>query len=175
MLRRDDQTIKNRKNADPEDLARSAKIAASAEFETSKAQNVINGLVRDIPGKWDNRWAAKMEADGVWLELTWDKPQKLGHVQITFDSGFQRQLTLSASDSQTKGMIRAAQPETVKDYELIGVDSGGKRSSLAKVQGNYQRLARHYFERTALKSLRLHITATNGSETARVYELRCYA
>src|SRR4051812_4003885 len=36
-LLRDDQTIKNRKNADPQDLARTARVTASAEFETSKA------------------------------------------------------------------------------------------------------------------------------------------
>ncbi len=174
-LLRDDQTIRNRKNIDAKDLARSAKVTASSEFETSKAENVLNGLVRDLPGKWDNRWAAKMEKDGVWLDLHWDKAQKISHVQITFDSGFQRQLTLSAQDSQNTKMIRAAQPEMVKDYELFYTDASGKKVSLLKVQDNCQRLNRHSFSAVEAQSIRLHIHATNGSETARVFEVRCYA
>jgi len=36
-------------------------------------------------------------------------------------------------------------------------------------------LNRHRFAPVEAKSLRLRITATNGADTARVYEIRCYA
>ena len=36
-----------------------------------------------------------------------------------FDTGFQRELTLSSSDSAMRGIIRGPQPETVKDYVLL--------------------------------------------------------
>jgi hypothetical protein len=175
ILLRDDQTIKNRKNTDPSDFARAAKVTASAEHETAGAENVINGLVRDLPGRWDNRWAAQMTKEGPWIELAWDKPMKLGHVQITFDTGFQRQLTLSAQNAQNKGIIRAAQPETVKDYDLIGITADGKTVTLATVRDNHQRLNRHYFATVEAKSIKIHVMATNGSDTARIYEVRCYA
>jgi hypothetical protein len=71
-------------------------------------------------------------------------------------------------------MIRGPQPETVRDYELFYADAAGQRHSLAKVKGNHQRLNRHNFSAVEAKSIRLHITRTNGGETARVYEVRCY-
>jgi hypothetical protein len=175
-LLRDDQTIKNVRNSDSQDLAHTAKITASAEYKTSRAANVINGFVRDMEHEWKNRWGAPMAADGAWLELTWDKPQTIRRIQITFDSGFHRELTLTSQDAVNKGIIRAPQPETVRDYEITAVVPGSdKPVSLAKVTGNYQRLNRHTFKPVEAKSIRLHITATNGADVASVYEVRGYA
>jgi hypothetical protein len=175
-LLRDDQTIKNVRNADPLDLARAAKMTASAEHKTSKAANVINGFVRDMEHEWKNRWGAPMSAEGAWLELAWEQPQKISRIQVTFDSGFHRELTLTSQDAVNKGIVRAPQPETVRDYEITAVVSGNdKPVTLAKVTGNHQRLNRHTFKPVEAKSIRLHITATNGDKLARVYEVRCYA
>ncbi len=143
-LLRDDQTIKGLKNADPADLARKAKVTASASTEPSKPENVIDGFVRDMEGEMNHRWIAPMSPDGARLELAWDEPQTIGHVQLTFDTGFHRELTLSAQDS-------------------------------VSVEGNHQRLRRHDFEPVKAARLRVEITATNGSETARIYEVRCMA
>jgi hypothetical protein len=170
----DDQTIIGLANGDPGDLARSASVTASGCCEGSDPGHVINGLVRDLGKRWDNRWAARLAPGGVWVELTWGRAQRVSKVQLTFDTGFHRQLTLSAQATQGKGMIRAAQPETVRDYEVMGTGLDGRRVTLVKVAGNYQRLARHSFPAVELRSLRLHITATNGSEVAAVYEIRCY-
>jgi hypothetical protein len=175
-LLRDDQTIKGRKNADPLDLARTARVTASAEHEGAAAAHVINGLVRDVPGKHDNKWAAPKTAAGPWVELAWDKPQKVAQVQITFDSGFQRELTLSSSDRISKGIIRAAQPETVRDYTISYRKPGAKELvELVKVEGNHQRLRRHSFPAVQAQALRIHVRATNGDPLVRIFELRCYA
>ena len=173
-LLRDDQTIIGRCNSDPADLARKAEVTASSEVGDAKAEHVINGFVRDVPKRAEHLWVGKMSPDGAWLELTRPQPQKVSQIQITFDTGFQRQLTLTASDSQNRKCIRDPQPETVRDYEIIATDDAAKRRSLVKVQGNHQRLNRHNFKTIKAKSVRLHITATNGADTARVYEVRCY-
>jgi hypothetical protein len=174
-LLRDDQSIVGLKNDDGADLARSAKVTASGETEDGKAANVVNGFVRDIPGEYVNRWSTELADDGAWLDLSWDKPQKLSQVQLTFDSGFQRELTLTSSDGITKTIVRAPQPETVRDYEIVVTDSAGKETSVVKVDGNHQRLCRHTFEAVEAKSLRIKITATNGDKLARVFEVRAYA
>lgn len=174
-LLRDDQTIMRRRHTDPADLARTAEVSASSELNGADADHVLSGYVRDLPKQTDHLWAGKLTADGAWLELSWEKPQRISHVQITFDTGFHRELTLSASDSTTQRMIRGPQPETVRDYELTYTDAAGRRHSLAKITGNHQRLNRHSFTAAEMKSLRLHVTATNGEATARVYEIRCYA
>ena len=102
------------------------------------------------------------------------EPQSISHVQLTFDTGFQRELTLTSADNHNKPMIRAPQPETIRDYELIGTTPDGKSVTLATIKSNHQRLLRHDFPKTKLTTLRLKIHATNGSEQARVYEVRCY-
>ena len=174
-LLRDDQTIKNRRNADPADLARAAKVTASNEAEGSQANNVINGVTRDKPGKFENCWAGKLDKTGrAWIMLSWSLPQKISHIQITFDTGFQRMLTLSSQDSYSKTSIRGVQPETVKDYEIVVIDAEQKETSIVQVTDNYQRVNRHSFKTVEAMAVKVTITSTNGVNTARVYEVRCY-
>jgi len=176
ILLADDQTIFGRKNEDPADLARRAKVNASGEHEDAKAAHVTSGFVRDIAGEWTNRWSAPLDGGPAWLELAWDKPERISRVQLTFDSGFQRELTLTSSDSINSGIIRAPQPETVKDYELQYRSSAdGTWESLVQATGNHQRLVRHKFAAVAAQAIRLVVTATNGEKLARVFEVRCYA
>jgi hypothetical protein len=174
-LLRDDQTIKNRRNEDPADRARQARVTASDAFEHAEPGNVIGGVARDIPGRSINRWTTVMTPDGPWVELSWDRPQALREVQVTFDSGFQRELTLSASDWANQGIIRGPQPETVRDYTLLyRKEEGGPLVELLKVSGNYQRLNRHRFAPIHAQALRLHVRATNGDKLVRVFDIRCY-
>jgi len=175
MLLRDDQTVLRLRNQDAEDFARAAEVTASSELGAGDAEHVINGYTRDLPGQTEHLWVGRMSPDGAWIELTWPQPRKLGQVQITFDTGFQRLLKLTAQDNYSKRSIRAPQPETVRDYELFYADVAGKSHSLVKVTGNHQRLNRHTFAPVKAKSIRLRVTASNGVDTARVYEIRCYA
>ena len=181
-LLRDDQTIRGLRNEDPDDLARLATVRASAEAPGAPAANIINGTSRDIPTSPANpepvinHWAARLGADGAWIELSWPQPQRIRHIQITFDSGFQRELTLTSSDTTNRGIIRAAQPETVKDYKILARRSGATDlTGIAAVQSNYQRLSRHNFDPIEVEAIRIHVTATNGDDLARIFEVRCYA
>lgn len=175
-LLRDDQSIQLRKNEDPADLARQAQASASAELDGCEAANVLNGYVRDFPGEQNNRWSADLAADGAWLQLAWDQPQMLGHVQLCFDTGFTRELTLTSSDWANKSIVRAPQPETVRDYRLeYRAAADAPWQELAAVEGNHQRLRRHTFPAVKAQAVRLVVTATNGDKLARVFEVRCYA
>jgi hypothetical protein len=175
-LLRDDQTIRDRRNNDPLDLARSAEVLASGAVPESDPASVINGLVRDMPGQWTNRWGAPMTSEGPSIDLEWTTPQTLRLVQITFDTGFHRELTLTHQDSYNARMIRAPQPETVRDYELLyRPPDRDDWIPLGRFTDNHQRLRRHSFEPFQARALRLHVLATNGSDTVRVFEIRCYA
>jgi hypothetical protein len=172
-LLRDDQTVKGLTNEDPLDVARSASVTASA----GKAALVLDGHVRDIPDTRGDaaevhQWAAPAPA---WVELRWEKPQRIREVQITFDTGFKRQLTLSAQESQQVNLLRAAQPETVRDYSVVARASDGRETALASVKGNFQRLRRHRFDVAEVQSIRVDVQATNGDPLARIFEVRCYA
>ena len=135
---------------------------------------MTDGEVRDPQDGHDHRWVAPLGPEGAWLELAWDTPRTLGHVQLTFDTGFQRELALTASDGHNSHMIRAPQPETVRDYVVSVRTGGGETVEVARVEGNYQRLCRHDFERLDAAAVRIHVSAANGSENAGIYEVRCY-
>jgi hypothetical protein len=169
-LLRDDQSIRGMRNEDPADLGRQATAWASAHEPATPPSIVLDGWVRDIPGKEVHQWTARMGEGGAWIELRWPQPVQLSEVQFTFDTGFQRELTLSSSDSAMRGVIRGPQPETVRDYR---VQAGDRQ--IAQVRGNVQRLCRHKFAPITTDRLRLQVDATNGSDLARVFEIRCYA
>jgi hypothetical protein len=172
-LLRDDQTVKGLTNQDPLDLARSAKVSASSGTPAL----LLDGHIRDLPDKKGDpaevhQWSAPTPA---WVELHWDRPHRMRELQITFDSGFKRQLTLSAQESQNVNLLRAPQPETVRDYTVIARLGDGKEHTLATVEANFQRLRRHRFDAMEVQSLRIEVHATNGDSLARIFEVRCYA
>ena len=175
-LLRDDQTLKGWRNEDRLDLARLAKVTASTAHDISRPELVVDGFVRNLGRQWTHRWGAKFDEGEPWLDLAWEKPQRIGQVQITFDTGFHRELTLSASDATNRQIIRGPQPETVRDYTLsYRPAADGDWRELVRVRGNHQRLVRHSFAPVDAQVLRLQIQATNGDAIARVYELRVYA
>jgi hypothetical protein len=180
-LLRDDQTIKGKRNQDPSDLARMAAVTASAELPTARAANLIDGFTRNIPDKHGNPvethfWSAPLDDHNpAWIELRWEKPQTIGQIQLTFDSGFPRELTLSSSDSVNVNIVRAAQPETIKAYTLSYKTANGESKTLFKVTDNHQRMNRHRFEKIETSSIRCEVHRTNGLEEARIFEIRCYA
>ena len=102
------------------------------------------------------------------------QPQRIREVQITFDSGFRRQLTLSAQETQNVNLLRAPQPETVKDYAVRAARRRRRFAESLAVAGNFQRLNRHRFDRVEVQSLRVEVHATNGDPLARIFEVRCY-
>ncbi|HET8547692.1 MAG TPA: FAD-dependent oxidoreductase [Bryobacteraceae bacterium] len=176
-LLRQDQTIKHVRNADPADLARKARITASA----GDAALIIDGHLRDIPDKAGvpaevHHWAAPLsEGAGAWIELAWDRPQRISRMQLTFDSGFARELTLTSSDTANRGIVREPQPETVRNYVVTCRKPDGTSATLATVTRNHQRVNRHRFDPVDVEAIRVQFTATNGLPEARVFEIRCYA
>ncbi len=179
-LLRDDQTIVRLKNEDPLDLAREATAEACSHEDGCEPAKVLNGIVRDIPKgprnqPSTNHWAAKLGTEPVWIELVLQQPRTVGWVQLTFDTGFHRELTLTANTGMSRAIIRAPQPETVRDYELQVKRPGSSvYETVAKVEGNHQRLNRLSFEPRQAERLRVRIAKTNGDPLARVFEIRAY-
>jgi hypothetical protein len=181
-LLRDDATLLDVVNADAADLARQASVAATSWDEECGPERVLDGRLRSelnpqngceiTPHQWRS---APDEPLPQSLTLAWERPVTVGAVHVTFDTGFQRQLTLSASDRTTATVIRGPQPETVRDYRIEVQDAGGSWRVIAAGEGNYQRKRIHRLARPVeTRALRLVAVSTNGDPSARVFEIRCY-
>ncbi|MCU0245668.1 MAG: FAD-dependent oxidoreductase [Bryobacter sp.] len=183
ILLRDDQTIQGEypkllTNLDEEDFARRATVRASHEEGSAKAALILDGITRDIPRKPEpeiHHWRAPISTQ-PWIELSWDRPRKLREIQLTFDTGFQRELTLTSSDGANRSIVRAPQPETLRDYAIDLITAKGEeKKDAVVVTKNHQRLRRHKFDPVEVKAVRLRALATNGDDFARLFEVRCYA
>jgi len=186
QLLRDDCYLIGRLNEDPDDLARRAKVSASGEAPGGEATNVLSGQTRSVHGPCGasperacpgtHRWISDPRAGlPAWLELSWDRPVTPARIELVFDTGLHRYLTLTHHDGYCARMEWGRpQPETVRDYTITGF-AGGEWRELLSVSGNYQRRRGHAVRRpTPVRALRLTVTATNGIDHARVCEWRVY-
>ena len=65
-------------------------------------------------------------------------------------------------------------PECVRDYAVAAV-VGGVWVDLVAISGNYDRRRIYRFSKPVeTDSLRITVLATNGADTARIYEIRVY-
>lgn len=148
-----------------------------AELATGQSRPLFTAAPPDraYPG-W-HRWMSDPAAGlPAWLELAWGEPVPVREVQLIFDTGLHRFLTLSQADGYTRRMEWGRpQPETVRDYS-ISAEIDGRWATLAAVTGNYQRRRVHGLPAVATtRRLRITVTATNGLDHARIMEVRVYA
>jgi hypothetical protein len=161
-LLKDDAYIIGIKNEDPLDKARSAKVSASSMWETDadySPGNVINGVSRSV-GDFPNMWASNpSQPMPQWLQLDLGNPVHVNFVQVAYDTNLNQKIAFAK--------------ETVRDYEVQALIEGDW-FTIAKVEGNFQRLRRHKFETLMTESIRIVIHATNGCPSARIFEVRIY-
>ena len=125
-------------------------------------ENLTNGLTRIIERE-PNMWASDPTRPlPQWVELRFAEPTEINTVYLTFDTDMN-------APFHTVPLPR----QCVRDYELA-CDEGEGWKTLAAVKGNFQRRRVHRFEATAMSKLRLIVQATNGAESARVFEVRAY-
>ena len=186
-LLRDDAFLIGRANDCPADVARLAKVSASSEAPGGEAINVISGFSRSVHGErgappsrrvaGTHRWMSDPAAGlPTWLQLEWETAVTVREIQLVFDTGLHRHLTLSHHDGYTSRMHWGRpQPETVSDYR-VEVRDGERWETIVDVAGNYQRRRRHVLEAgRPVRQLRIQVQATNGVDHARIAEVRVQA
>lgn len=186
QLLRDDAYLVGIHNKDPEDIAQKARITASSEQAQGKAVNIISGQTRAVFGKLGatpdrsnpgtHRWMSSPQAGlPAWIELRWEHSHTLSEIQLIFDTGMHRMLTMTQLDGFVRKMIWGKpQPETVRDYQIEGLVNG-KWQRLVDVKGNYQRRCVHKLDNPiSVKAIRVSVTATNGLDHTRILEIRIY-
>ena len=194
QLLRDDSLLLGSKNEDPRDLAQQATIIASSELTDSPASAIIDGWTRSLRNPNSNRgegpigahpdrfpeathrWMSD-PAQGLpaWICLSWNEPVSIGSIELIFDTGMHRLLTLSMADGYTERMRWGKpQPETVRDY-AIETKTGEEWKQVHLEQSNYQRHRTHKLETPIeTSSIQIQIMETNGIDHARLFEIRLY-
>jgi hypothetical protein len=173
-LVRDDVYIVDRRVADPWDLPQAGKVTASSEAPGSPASAVLNGVTRCRGGQ-TNQWSSAPEQPlPQWIEVRLPAARWVSEVHLTFDTGFERPLTLTHSDWFNRRIVRGPQPETVREYRVLGQAAEGEEwIPLAGDSSNYQRKRIHPVS-CKLQAIRVTVEATNGDPQARLYEIRAY-
>lgn len=134
--------------------------------------NVVNGYNR--AEDWPNLWVSDPTCElPQSLDLLWKQPIQFRRVVLTFDTN------LDAPDRflgvpKGKYGYEFPVPETVRDYRVL-IKKGVTWTSILTVEGNTDRRRSHCFgEAIVTEAMRIEVMKTNGSPTARIYEVRVY-
>ncbi len=177
-LLRDDAFLLGRDQVGEADLVRSARITASSEQTDGAAVNVVSAQTRSAHGPsgsslspvGTHRWMSEPESGiPAWIQFEWPEAISLNRIQLVFDTGLHRHLTLSHHDGYTSKMQWGRpQAETVRDYD-IEVRTGRDWSRTKEVRGNYQRLNRHELDLSfEVEAVRITVLQTNGLDHVRI-------
>jgi len=127
-------------------------------------ENILNGVAR--PEDWTNIWVSDPdEGFPQFIELEFGEPRTLTTIYLTFDTNLNRVLC------RTPGLFKA--PECIRDYVIYYLKDQ-QRIELLRVKDNYHRRRVHHFQAITARKLGVEILATNGSDSARIYEIRVY-
>lgn len=174
-LIKNDAFLLDRAAADPDDLARQARVTASSAAEATPPGKVLDGVTRNLRadfGPWSDDSVHYWESAVLPATLTLELPERmeLREIHLTFDTGFDRELVLSASDHITKNVVRGPQPETVKHYRIL-VDG----QVVGEDGDNFLRKRVHSFPSACCgQTVQIEILSTHELPRARVFEVRIY-
>jgi hypothetical protein len=122
--------------------------------------NVVNGFAR--PEAWPNLWVSDPSQPlPQSLTLEFPEPQVVDTVYLSFDTNLNRLVEF--------GPV----PECARDY-VLWAEVGGAWQEVARTTDNFLRRRVHAFDAVRATRIRLDVLATNGDESARVYEIRVY-
>ncbi len=134
--------------------------------------NATNGISRSET--WPNKWISdSSQSLPQHISLKWDAPQRINTIHLTFDTD------LDAPD-RCYGWPREEHrfvfpvPECIRDYRILSKDNDAW-TEILKVEGNYNRKRIHILDSYIVtKEISIEALATNGTNTARIYEIRAY-
>jgi hypothetical protein len=131
-----------------------------------KPDNAVSGVTR--PHAFTNLWKSDSSRPlPQWLQLSWDAPQELRTVELTFPGHLIREYHAYGPFYRD--------PQCPRDY-LVEAWVNQRWEMQLEVKDNYQRHRRHRLSNAVRTSaIRIVVTATNGDPSAAIYEVRCYA
>lgn len=173
-LLKNDCYILGCKNADEKDLALTSSVSATSEKPGYEAVNVISGVARTV-GSESNLWrSAGMSPEGETLTLALKNAAQISQVRMTFDPDLSDERCISVSKAFIDKELRGVAPTLVKDYTIEILKDGAPVYS-KEIRDNHQRLViTDLPEKVTGDTVKIHVISTNGTEDARIFEVRVY-
>ncbi|MCI1332571.1 MAG: hypothetical protein LKG56_09865 [Lachnospiraceae bacterium] len=120
------------------------------------------------------RWQSEELKDaGDWINLKLAKPQQIHQVRLTFDPNLSEEICISVSKAFIEKEKRGIPERLVRDYDVV-LNLCGREIGRKQVEGNHQRLNIVEFPSVKADEIRIEVHTTNGSHTARIFEIRVY-
>ncbi len=162
-------------------LLEDAQIRASSEQEPGRAVHVLSGQNRCVAHERGvspervvrgvHRWMSDpSQGLPAWLEFRWPQEREVRELQIVFDSGLHRRLTLTMSSQIASKMIwGTGQPELVKSFSVEYQTREGDWRPLTEVALNWQRRWTYRLVKLVqAQAIRVQVTETWGVDHARI-------
>jgi FAD dependent oxidoreductase len=155
QLLKDDAYLIGIFNEDPNDLALKATWETSGSQIHQNCSELFSGQTRSLHGesgaplsrikKGTNRWISEpLDTEKSRIELSWENPVDIKQIQLVFDTGLHRMLTMTLADACLELMQWGKpQEETVRNYH-IDYCLNNKWTNLFQIEKNHQRLRRHF-------------------------------
>jgi hypothetical protein len=138
-------------------LTMSARLSAS-QGDPSPLRDGVNRPVGADPHAW-------VHAVGDWVELRFDRPEKVGQATLILDSALERLIALSFHQPDDQ---LSSPPGVLQRAFHIEALSGGKWSTVAAATDNHQRLVRLAIDRPA-EALRYVLEGTWGEQPSKLF------
>ncbi|MEC0129293.1 pyridine nucleotide-disulfide oxidoreductase, partial [Paenibacillus pabuli] len=142
-----------------------------SETTAYSADNTINGYHRPFGGP--QQWMSQPMQSGrpEWVQLTWEDPQTLAELHLTFNDDVNEDLVNLHHHHTTFRVM----PELVRDYRVEVLALSGEWIEIINVTENRRRKVIHSLDTPVYaQALKVRIDATNGSRYAELIEIRAY-
>lgn len=171
-LLKDDCFIPGFVNDDEKDLARTAVISASSEYENFKAEHVANGVARNEGGRV-NGWRSESLREPQTLVLKLSEKREVHQVRLTFDTDLSHEIQPSMIKNVRDRQVKGLPHEMVKDYS-VSLLLDGETVLTRERNDNVQRLNVLDFDGILCDEVQISVKSTYGCDYASIFEVRIY-
>ncbi|MDG1803549.1 FAD-dependent oxidoreductase [Flavicella sp.] len=171
QLLRDDAFIPNRPANDANDLAQKATVLFGSTTKTGDAKKLTNGISRDFNGEINHWQSESLPAN---IQMEWETPVQLSAVELKCDTNVKKNIMMRKDSKNNETFANHVPVELLKKLDLE-VRVEGEWKIMEEILNNRTRLIKFNFESTKVSAIRVNMSETYGAETAKLFEIRCYA
>lgn len=173
MLLKDDVYLLGHRDTGRGNLARQGSLKASSSVAGCEAANLLDGINRP-QGESSHSWKSSNSAgEDTWLEISWKEKQRIGRLQLLFDSHLEERLFLTQESFfyQRDHVITRIPERLVKAFK-IQVFTDGDWQTVRSVKNNIRRRCVEEFSPMLhTDRIRLVFTETWGSRVVTLVSL----